>query len=179
MFKKSFSLFLITFICFLLIACNTNQRDNSPETNPSENRNTDSTNSSEKTNSSAEIQPEESTYTVNNFEYASITNISTNGDVITLEFTYTGENELDLGEWFVLETYENGTWYTLPYDIENCWQLLAYPVAPNQSKSLDYNLKYVYEPLSTGKYRIVTSVLDFIETGNYTKYYLAAEFEIE
>ena len=121
----------------------------------------------------------ESSREVNTYDKASISNISISDDIISLTFTYSGENQLHLGDWFILEIYENGTWYSLPYDIENAFELEAHPVNPNQSKTLEYNLKYVYKSLSAGNYRIVTKVSDFIEAGNYTDYYLAAEFEIK
>lgn len=159
MFKKYFLLFLILFVCCTFIGCNTTPADNSTEQKPTE-----------------------STYVVNNFEDATISNISISENAATLEFSYSGENQLHLAEWFVLEVYDNGTWYTLPYDIENSWELEAYPVEPNQSRSMEYNWKYVYEPLSAGKYRIVTKVTDFKEStfaNERNEYYLAKEFIIE
>lgn len=149
--KKIFTLIPIILVCLISIGCNI----------------TPSTNSTK------------STYEINTFDKASISDISLANGIISLTFTYSGENQLQLNDWFVLEIYKDGAWYTLPYDIDTDWPLLAYPVEPNQSKTHEYNLESVYKTLSAGKYRIVTEVSDFIETGNYTNYYLSAEFEIK
>ena len=159
--KKIYTLLSIILICCTFVGCNT-----TPSTNPTE-------------NSSTEKQLEQSTREVNTFENATISDISISDDVIALTFSYSGENQLHLGDWFILEIYENETWYTLPYDIETGFELEAYPLEPNQSKTMEYSLKHIYKSLPDGKYRIVTKVSDFIETGNYTDYYLAAEFEIK
>lgn len=182
MLKRNILLLLIVFVCCTFIGCNTDQPKNPTGTNSTEGNGTESSDTSEQMNTSTEAQPTESTYTVNNFENATISDISISGTTATLTFTYTGENQLHLGKWFVLEIYKDGTWYTLPYDIENNWELEAYLVEPNQSKSLDYNWEYWYEPLSAGEYRIVTKVTDFKKStfsNILDEYYLAKEFTIE
>ena len=159
--KKIFTLCLLTLICSTFICCGNSQSPNSTESNLTKKSLT------------------QSSYEVNTFDQATISDISISDEIISLTFTYSGENQLNLGAWFIVEIYEDGMWYTLPYDIENCFDLVAYPVEPNQSKTMEYHLKYVYKSLSAGKYRIITEVSDFVETGNYTDYYLAAEFEIK
>ena len=159
--KKIYTMFYIILICCTFMGCNVN-----PSTNPTKN------NSSKK-------HLTQSKYEVNAYDQATISDISISDEIITLTFTYSGENQLNLGAWFIVEIYEDGMWYTLPYDIENCFDLEAYPVEPNQSKTMEYHLESVYKSLPAGKYRIITEVSDFVETGNYTDYYLAAEFEIK
>lgn len=179
MFKKNILLLLILLICFTFIGCNTEQPKNPTEADSTEEVGIESSDSSEQHDSSTEAKPTESTYTVNDFENASISDISISENTASLEFTYSGENILHLGDWFVLEIYKDGKWYTLPYEIEVTWELLAYPVEPNQSKSMDYNWEDIYSPLSAGKYRIVTKVIDFKNSDTSKDYYLAKEFTIE
>lgn len=173
MFKK-LSLFLATMlISFSLVACNGNQPNNSETPNPTEENQTSSN------IASTEKQPTESNYIVNEFDHADISNISVSDTIIKVEISYTGEHQLNLGEWFALEIYENGKWYTLPYKAEITWHQVAYPVEPNQSRSMEYDWSHVYNSLSAGKYRIVIKAMDFVKTGDYTNYYLAAGFEIK
>ena len=172
MFKKLILFLSVISVCFSLVACNKNPSNNSQTINPTEENETSSEMVSETK------QPIASSYAVNEFEDATISNISVSGTVVTVEVTYTGELQLHLGSWFALEIYENGTWYTLPYKADIAWTQLAYPVEPNHSRSMEYDWNHAYDPLSSGKYRIVIEAIDFIETGNYTKHYLAAEFEI-
>lgn len=173
MFKKLTLFLSIILVCSSLVSCNENQPNNSETPNPTEARETSSD-----MDSNTE-QPVESSNNVNEFEDASISNISVSDTIITIEVSYTGEHQLNLGRWFALEIYENGTWYTLPYKTEITWNHVAYHVEPNQSRSMEYDWNHAYNPLSVGKYRIVIQVMDFVETGNYTNYYLAAEFEIK
>lgn len=158
MLRKSILILLTTIISLNFISCNSNGTDA-----PTEN------------------QLEESKYIVNDFENVSvsISKDSISSNAISLEFTYYGENQLLLGKWFVLEVYEDGKWYTLPYEIEITWDAIAYDVDPNQSRTMIYNWENIYPPLSRGKYRIVTQISDYKESGNSTQHYLATEFNIE
>lgn len=152
-------LLIISFICLTLMSCSSEQQKNSAQT-----------------------KLNQSTYAVNIFENAVISDISIQENTATLEFTYTGNKQLLLEKWFILEIYENGIWYTIPYDITVTWEAIAYPIDPNHSINLAYNWNEVYTSLSAGKYRIVTKISEYVDSDisndTSSEYYLAKEFTI-
>lgn len=78
------------------------------------------------------------------------------GDVLTVEFTNSGEEEWSFGEAFQLQAQLDGKWYnipTLPGDW--AWIALGYLVMPQQTLTHDYDIS-IYGALPEGNYRIVT-----------------------
>lgn len=78
------------------------------------------------------------------------------GDVLTVEFTNSGDREWGFGEAFYLQAQLDNEWHnipTLPGDWE--YPLIALLVMPQQTLEHDYDLS-CYGELSEGKYRLVT-----------------------
>lgn len=126
---------------------------------------------------------EKTPYTiVNDFPGATmkVIEVNTDEEFITVEFSYSGENELSYGTSAYeheIEIYQDNEWHTLDYKKYDSIGL-GYSVKDGETHTEDY--KYTrYGKLPAGHYRIVKEVMNFIETGNYTEHYLAAEFDIE
>lgn len=140
-----------------------------------------------KQNDSSDEDPTliESTYIVNDFEYASI-NIDT-GTVmpnsVNVTFEYTGNYEANTGEWFTLEQEINGKWYQIPKEtiggVNISFSLESYPIERDQALTKEYKWNMGYPSLSSGHYRIIVAIDERSIQREYTKYYLAAEFNIE
>lgn len=78
------------------------------------------------------------------------------GDVLTVEFTNSGDREWGFGEAFYLQAQLDNEWHnipTLPGDWE--YPLIALLVMPQQTLEHDYDLS-CYGELPEGKYRLVT-----------------------
>lgn len=122
----------------------------------------------------------ETPYTVtNDFSGASISiaEFSSDNKFITIDITYSGDYTLSYGTSYEIEALIGSKWYTINYDkLDHTG--IAYHIKDGESRSEIYNLTR-YGELPTGHYRIVKEVLDFIETDNYTKHHLTAEFDIE
>jgi len=102
---------------------------------------------------------------------------STEGDV---EIRNESGRELQYGDWYDIQVQQDGSWYSLPLIIDNAaYQDIAYPVQDQSTSVWEINWSYFYGELPAGKYRIVKDITDLREPGDYTKYYLAAEFEIQ
>jgi len=110
---------------------------------------------------------------------------STEGD---MEILNESEKELQYGAWYEIQKYWNGNWYSLPLMVDNAaYEDIAY-LLPSQrqyekndrkTSVWKINWSYFYGELPAGKYRIVKDFLEVREPGDFTKYYLAAEFEIK
>ena len=116
---------------------------------------------------------------VNDFEYASmkIVDVSQEDQTITVEFSYSGENELLYGQYYEIEMLQDGKWYRLAQDSNIYFTSEAYVVETGQTRQKTYG--GAYDTLPAGHYRIIVEVDDFVETGVYTEYPLAAEFDVE
>ena len=88
--------------------------------------------------------------------------------------------ELQYGDWYDIQVHQNGNWYSLPLIIDNAaYHDIAYLVQNQTTSVWEINWSYFYGELPAGKYRIVKDIIDLREPGDYTKYYLAVEFEIK
>ena len=88
--------------------------------------------------------------------------------------------ELQYGDWYDIQVQQDGNWYSMPLIIDNAaYHDIAYPVQDQTTSVWEVNWSYFYGELPAGKYRIVKDIIDLREPGDYTKYYLAAEFEIK
>ena len=101
---------------------------------------------------------------------------------LTVEITSTNDNECIYGSWYSLETCIDDVWYVLPYaydgEGEIGWTAEGYSVNKGESREDVIDWAWLYGELEPGQYRIVKDILDFRETGDFDKYYLAAEFSI-
>ena len=71
-------------------------------------------------------------------------------------------------------------WYTVDYIIDNwAFNSIAYMMPKEQPVSFGVKWTTFHGILPPGQYRIVKTVLDLREPGDYTKYRLAAEFEVQ
>lgn len=102
---------------------------------------------------------------------------STGGDI---EIRNETDKEITFGDWYDLQTEVNGKWISLPYIIDNAaFNQVAYNAPKDETVIHEVKWDVFYGKLPKGKYRIIKDMLDFMGTGDYTKYYLATEFEIK
>lgn len=102
---------------------------------------------------------------------------STGGDI---EIRNETDKEITFGDWYDLQTEVNGKWISLPYIIDNAaFHQVAYNAPKDETVIHEVKWDVFYGKLPKGKYRIIKDMLDFMGTGDYTKYYLATEFEIK
>src|SRR5690625_3968932 len=133
---------------------------------------------------SAEIKDWESTQydTVNNFDGVSMT--VQEGGISPTELTVIFENNSNkqavYGEYFSLEKAFEGDWYQVPTIIDEYgFNDIGYELAPSENEAFVIDWDWLYGSLDNGEYRIVKDILDFRDTGDSDKYYLAAQFTIE
>ena len=121
--------------------------------------------------------------TVNNFDGVSMEvrsgTIAPTG--LTLTFINQTDSECIYGEYFVIEKKIAGSWYQVPIVIEGNYgfESIGYSLEPKGESEWTSDWKWIYGSLDLGEYRIVKDISDFRGTGDYDKYYLAAEFKIE
>lgn len=121
--------------------------------------------------------------TVNDSDVASmeLVSISKEDKKLTVEYSYSGENELNAGEFHAIEIWKEGGWYSLKLPSNYAFNQVAYPVLKGENRQLTYGWAG-YGELPEGKYRMVTSVNDVtpgLVSNQITTYYLAVEFNIE
>lgn len=100
---------------------------------------------------------------------------ATEGEV---EFFNGTEKEVTYGDYFDIQAESDGEWYSLQVPDDIAYHAVAYPIAPGQTSIWQINWEWIYGSLPTGHYRIVKDVMDYRAPGDYTKYYMAAEFEM-
>ena len=102
---------------------------------------------------------------------------SSGGDV---EIRNETDKEITFGDWYEIQAEVNGKWFPLPYIIENAtFHQVAYNAPKDETVIHEVEWDVLYGELPKGRYRIIKDMLDFRGTGDYTKYYLVAEFEIK
>ena len=120
--------------------------------------------------------------TVNNFPGVTMTikegTVTPNG--LTVIFENKSKSEATYGEFFAIEKKIEGKWYQLAVVIEGnyAFNSIGYNLNPEEKKEFEVNWNWLYGSLDVGEYRIVKDVLDFRGTGDYDKYYLAAEWNL-
>lgn len=126
---------------------------------------------------------ETTTYeTVNNFD--GVTMIVKKGTTTTDGLTVAFENNTDkkctYGNEYMLEKKINDGWYQVPVAIEGNYAFtsIGYDVSYGQKRELAVDWHWLYGSLDAGEYRIVKSILDSRNPGDYDTYFLAAEFTI-
>lgn len=87
--------------------------------------------------------------------------------------------DIQFGEDYGLQVYEDDNWKDVPYLIEN-WAItaIAYNAPEGETTEWNVNWETFHGELEPGTYRIVKSIMDFRGTGDYTNYYYDVEFEI-
>lgn len=106
-----------------------------------------------------------------NMEKAKIQDINTNDivastsedsikhstNLITLKIKNTSDIEYTYGKHFSLETYKDGSWYTVPFKKDTAFNEIAISLSPHKTNTESINLS-LFNKLSNGKYRIVKSL---------------------
>jgi len=100
-----------------------------------------------------------------------------------LLFRQSGGNptgELQCGSDFSLERYENETWGEVPVVVEGNYAFTseAWMIPQDGDREFQIDWKWLYGELEPGEYRIVKSVDDFRNTGDYDRYRIYAYFEV-
>lgn len=121
--------------------------------------------------------------TVNNLE--GVTMVVKKGSISSTGLTVTFKNSSDrhcvFGEDFLLEKEIEGSWYQVPITLDENYgfNAIGYDLAPSEVKEWTVDWDWLYGNLDTGKYRIIKEMLDYRDTGDYGKYHLANEFNID
>jgi len=91
----------------------------------------------------------------------------------------TTDLEVDYGEDYNLQVFEDGDWHDVPYLVDN-WAInsIGYMAPKNTRVEWDVDWSVLHGELEPGKYRIVKSLMDFRGTGDYSTYHYFVEFEI-
>lgn len=96
-----------------------------------------------------------------------------------VEISNTTSRDIQFGDDYDLQKLVEGKWYSVPYIIDNwAFHAIAYPAAEGKPVEWEAVWEEFHGTLSAGTYRIVKKILDFRGTGDYTEYYLAAEFSV-
>ena len=97
-----------------------------------------------------------------------------------LQLTNLSESNIIYGDSYVLQVYQDNKWYELDYIIDNyAFHEIGYELLPNATHSLTVEWSIFHGELPPGSYRIIKDVMDFRGTGDYTEYYVGAEFTVE
>jgi len=89
------------------------------------------------------------------------------------------DKEITFGDWYVIQSEKSGKWETMPYKVKKVgFHQVAYNAPKDETVIHEVKWDIFYGELPKGRYRIIKDMLDFRGTGDYTEYYLAAEFEI-
>lgn len=117
---------------------------------------------------------------VNGFDGVSMTaregTVSAKG--LTLEFSNITDSECIYGEYYILEKKIGGNWFQVPvaFEGEYGFDSIGYFLEPHGESEWTSDWEWLYGSLEPGEYRIVKDILDFRETGDHDKYFLAEEF---
>ena len=91
----------------------------------------------------------------------------------------TTDLEVDYGEDYNLQVFEDGDWHDVPYLVDN-WAVnsIGYMAPKNNRVEWDVDWSVFHGELEPGKYRIVKPIMDFRGTGDFSNYFYTVEFEI-
>lgn len=128
-----------------------------------------------------EVAMKSNAYAVNNLEGVTLQMekfTASGGDV---EIHNETTKNIQYGEWFEIQVQiGEDAWFALPYVIENAaFNEPAYMAPTDETVIWEVQWEWLYGKLPAGTYRIIKDVTDFRGTGDFTKYYLSDEFEIE
>lgn len=101
---------------------------------------------------------------------------------LTLVFEQQGGNAkgtLDTGEDYGLQVKKDGAWERVDTLPENYgWNAVAWLINKDGKTEFEVNWEWLYGTLPVGEYRIVKSVMDFVEAGSFEEKEYFAEFAI-
>ncbi|PWJ46414.1 immunoglobulin-like domain-containing protein [Faecalicatena contorta] len=100
--------------------------------------------------------------------------VTTETESVMIEYINNKDTEVLFGEEPHLEIMRKGKWYVVPAKEDAAWIDIAYMLPPNGSDKKEFALKFYYENLNLGHYRIVKTF--FADSGNVVA---AAEFDIQ
>ena len=97
-----------------------------------------------------------------------------------LEILNTTDMNIVYGDYYDLQMLQDGQWYSLSYLIDN-WAFTAIGYEPKKNIPSEWYVDWTYfhGVLASGQYRIVKDFHVSKNEGDYTEYYMAAEFVIE
>lgn len=107
-------------------------------------------------------------------------NVTDTGLTVRFELTdFPEEGQLQTGEWYEIEKYENDEWNKVKTVISDYgFNALAYLVKENDITELEVNWEWLYGKLSPGHYRINKKVMNFRNTGDFDEKIYNAHFVI-
>ncbi len=100
--------------------------------------------------------------------------VTTETDSVMIEYINNTDTEVVFGEEPHLEIEKEGSWYVVPVKEDAAWVEIGYLLPPNGSDEKEFSLKFYYENLNPGHYRIVKKF--FAGNGNVVA---AVEFDIQ
>lgn len=121
--------------------------------------------------------------TVNNFSGVtmSIKKEAVTANGLTVVFKNSSDKMGMYGSTFSLEKKVNGKWYQVPVVFKGNYVFtdIGYKADYGKDREWKVEWKWLYGSLNAGEYRIVKDILDFRKTGDYDKYFMAAEFTLQ
>lgn len=100
--------------------------------------------------------------------------VNTNAESLTIEYTNTTDVEYVFGKEPHLEIISDGTWYVVPVIETAAWEAIGIILPPNGTSEEDFSLKFFYEGLMPGHYRVIKT---FYANGDSAT--AAAEFDVQ
>lgn len=98
---------------------------------------------------------------------------------LTLRFVNTTDLDIQYGDPYRLEKWENGMWQPVPYQLDSFgFHSVAYCPKKGQPQTMDVDWKLLYGELEEGMYRIVKEIQDYRAPGDYDLYEMYAEFNL-
>ncbi|OJF93120.1 immunoglobulin-like domain-containing protein [Alkalibacterium sp. 20] len=88
------------------------------------------------------------------------------GDTFILNTVNESEDDISYGIAFTLEKEEDNTWFMVEPDEEMAFILIAHILGPGEEAQEELNMEY-YEPLDTGKYRVVREIESEVLTAEF------------
>ena len=90
-----------------------------------------------------------------------------------IEIINGSDSELQTGEWFCIQKWEEGSWHRVDELIDGIWKEVAYRLPAGETAVLQTGWKTLFGELPPGKYRIIKKV--YVEAADRTDiHYLAA-----
>ena len=90
-----------------------------------------------------------------------------------IEIINGSDSELQTGEWFCIQKWEEGSWHRVDELIDGIWKEVVYRLPAGETAVLQTGWKTLFGELPPGKYRIIKKV--YVEAADRTDiHYLAA-----
>lgn len=168
------SLFIVISISLVMAGCGTKDMENNPGGNQSE------TSGKQNTSTQETLAKSDMPGDVLEGVTLSISQKDISNTGVKAEFFNSTEKNVEVGRWFMLKEYVNGEWKDVEYITEDVsFTDEAYIIKSSETREMDYDWTYIYGDLPSGKYVLITKVIDFVAANNYTTYYASACFTIK